>query len=181
MKKRKIAASVLAFAIALANAAGALAYTRAEENGENTLYSEVSERMREDERRAGDNEERLRGEEKPEEDSAELLDYEILTEGDYEYTVKDDGTAEITQYSGTAEKLTIPSTLGGNKVTSIGEGAFEECIELTNVAIPEWVTSIGPGAFYNCYCLSDVEIPDGVTYIGREAFTGTEIYNNNSR
>lgn len=36
------------------------------------------------------------------------------------------------------------------KVTSIGDGAFENCSELTEITIPESVTSIGKVAFRNC-------------------------------
>ena len=46
--------------------------------------------------------------------------------------------------------ITIPSTLGGMPVTSIGDGAFYHCAGLTSVMIPEGVTSIGEYAFSHC-------------------------------
>ena len=46
--------------------------------------------------------------------------------------------------------LSIPATLGGKPVTSIGEYAFYDCIGLKSVTIPDSVTSIGDYAF--CYC-----------------------------
>ena len=49
------------------------------------------------------------------------------TSGDYTYEVLDDGTVEITGYTGTASSISIPGTIGGKKVTSIGEGAFWAC------------------------------------------------------
>jgi len=68
--------------------------------------------------------------------------------------------------------LTIPSTLGGKPVTSIGDGAFEGCRGLTSVTIPSSVTSIGRWAFSGCSGLTSVTIPDGVTSIGGDAFRG---------
>ena len=45
-------------------------------------------------------------------------------------------------------------------VTSIGEGAFQNCSGLTSVEIPNSVTSIGNYAFSNCYGLNEVHISD---------------------
>ena len=55
-------------------------------------------------------------------------------------------------------------------VTSIGEGAFRNCSDLTSVTIPNSVTSIGEDAFYECEGLTSVTIGSGVTSIGEEAF-----------
>ena len=68
--------------------------------------------------------------------------------------------------------ITIPSTLGGYPVTSIGDEAFRDCSGLTSVTIPEGVTSIGVGAFYNCTSLTTVTIPSSMTSIGWSAFQG---------
>ncbi len=37
------------------------------------------------------------------------------TSGDYTYEVLDDGTVEITGYTGTASSISIPGTIGGKK------------------------------------------------------------------
>ncbi len=68
--------------------------------------------------------------------------------------------------------VTIPATLGGKPVTSIGDWAFAECSGLTSVTIPDSVTSIGSDAFYGCSGLTSVTIPDSVTSIGSSAFRG---------
>ena len=60
----------------------------------------------------------------------------------------------------------------GNSVTSIGEGAFWGCSDLTSVVIPNSVTSIGDYAFWHCSSLTSVVIPNSVTSIGKSAFFG---------
>ena len=92
------------------------------------------------------------------------------TLGDYEYTVLEDGTVEITGYIGSDTEIVIPSEIEGKSVTSIGWYAFYGCTGLTSVTIPDSVTSIGDSAFEDCTGLISITIPDGVTSIGDSAF-----------
>jgi hypothetical protein len=62
-----------------------------------------------------------------------------------------------------------------NSVTIIGEFAFENCANLTNVTIGTSVTSIEDYAFGGCSSLSNVTIPNGVTNIGIVAFGRTSL------
>ena len=86
--------------------------------------------------------------------------------GDYSYKVLDNGTVEISRYTGNATVVNIPSRINGRRVTSIGEGAFCYCRSLTSITIPDSVTSIGDMAFGHCYNLISIAIPDSVTSIG---------------
>ena len=55
-------------------------------------------------------------------------------------------------------------------VTSIGNGAFAGCTNLTSVTIPDSVKSICKEAFFGCSALTSVMIGNGVTSIGNYAF-----------
>ena len=92
-------------------------------------------------------------------------------DGDYTYTVTAD-EAQITGYTGVGGVVTIPSTLAGVPVTSIGNNAFFQCTGLTSISIPQGVTSICIGAFTGCSRLTSISIPQGVTSIGLLAFDG---------
>ena len=92
------------------------------------------------------------------------------TSGDFEYWILDDGTTEITGYTGTDTELTIPSKIDGKPLTSIGDYAFAYCDSLTSVTILDSVTSIGNRAFFGCEKLTSITIPDSVTSIGELAF-----------
>ena len=101
----------------------------------------------------------------------------------YNITSSTDLTVEVTykgydsssygEYSG---YITIPSTVfySGEQysVTYIGGFAFNQCVSLTSVTIPESVISIGDYAFYACWDLTSITIPEGVTSIGDYAFSG---------
>ena len=74
-----------------------------------------------------------------------------------------------TKYTG-SDELTIPEKLGSEVVTTISEGCFAYCEELTTIHIPETVTHIEEGSFYGCTSLRGIKIPDSVVSIGGAAF-----------
>ena len=76
---------------------------------------------------------------------------------------------ELIKYRGNDENVIIP-----DRVTKIGEYAFEECKKLVSVIIPHSVKEIELGAFFNCTRLESAIIPDSVTSIGDFAFSYCE-------
>jgi len=55
-------------------------------------------------------------------------------------------------------------------VTSIGNSAFYNCSELSNIIIPDNITSIGDSAFSYCYHLTTVSFGKGISSISNSAF-----------
>ena len=90
-----------------------------------------------------------------------------LDEGKFQYLVysnclTDSVTAALTDYAGEETEITVPAyTEEGIPVTSIDEGAFADCTNLTKLEIPAEVTSISENAFigtaedFTIYCYSD--------------------------
>lgn len=72
----------------------------------------------------------------------------------------------------TRDKITIPSKLGGYRVTGVGDAAFRDCSGLTSVKIPEGVTKILDYGFESCGALASVTVPSTLTSIGKDAFAG---------
>lgn len=111
---------------------------------------------------------------------------------DFTYTVKE-GEVRLNSYIGDAEYVEIPAEIGGNPVTSLGDGVFYET-SVRHVVFPETVRSIGrdtfggcnqlvyvvmpplevlpQGTFESCFRLIDPDLSCGVKKIGDLAFWG---------
>ncbi len=83
--------------------------------------------------------------------------------------IPDDGSVAVIGerafYGSGLKNIIIPSS-----VKTIGNYAFEACLDLINVVISDGVTSIGACAFDSCRSLTNIVIPNGVTSIGNSAF-----------
>ncbi len=91
---------------------------------------------------------------------------------DWEYYVWGDGASIDRVPQSVKGPVSIPSSLGGYKVTEIDWGAFEDCTGIKSVTVPQGVTLIDNNAFRNCTGLASVVIPGTVTVIGWSAFEG---------
>jgi len=69
-----------------------------------------------------------------------------------------------------SEKITAAAIQTG--ITSIGENAFAECLNLASVTMADTVENIGSSAFRFCPALEAIEIGSGVKNIGEYAFSG---------
>lgn len=89
---------------------------------------------------------------------------------DFLYVIYDDGTVEITKYTGEDTDVTIPSVLDGYPVGRIGNAAFENCTTIVNITMWPNPISIGKAAFKGCSSLVDFSIPSSVTEISESVF-----------
>lgn len=101
--------------------------------------------------------------------SCDALTSIIVEEGNTVYDSRDNCNAVIRTATNAlmagCQNTTIPNT-----VTLIGDYAFYECTNLTNIDIPNSVTSIGMSAFQYCTGLTRIDIPNSVTTISPYAF-----------
>jgi len=99
---------------------------------------------------------------------AALLALPAVVQAQFNYTTNN-GTITITGYTGSGGAVTIPATINGLPVTSIGYDAFYEHSYLTSVTMPDSVTNIGDWAFADT-SLTNVAIGNSITLIGDWAF-----------
>src|SRR5438477_440342 len=74
---------------------------------------------------------------------AALLGAATLVQAQFDYTNNGNGTCTITGYTGPDGAVTIPNSINGLSVVSIGFEAFSFKRIVTSVTIPGTVTNIG--------------------------------------
>ena len=96
---------------------------------------------------------------------------EAAIENGFEYTVDPQtNEATIKEYKGSATNLQIPTSLGGHRVTTIGQRAFAG-ESLTKLVVPSCVKEIEMYAFDRCTSMTDLTI-QGNTKLRKMAFYG---------
>ena len=78
----------------------------------------------------------------------------------------------ITEYTGTAEEVILPQTIGDVTISDMENALFKGHTEIKSVIIPEGYEVISREAFKDCTSLERVEIASSVTYISTYAFEG---------
>ncbi len=95
---------------------------------------------------------------------------------DFSYNIGDNGNATITAYNGTDSNLTIPSTIDGHNVVTIGSHAFDESRNSTNghtiknLVISEGIERIELLAFGKCTNLETVKLPESLVFLDAQTF-----------
>ena len=97
---------------------------------------------------------------------------------DFEYIIQN-GNTTIKKYKKNLNtgEVTVPSSIQGCPVTTIGEGAFSNCW-CKSVSLPYSLIIIGNSAFSNCKNLQQINIPINLTKIGDSAFFNCKKLNN---
>ena len=57
-------------------------------------------------------------------------------------------------------------------ITTIGDGAFRNCVNITELALPDSLTSLGAGALEGCTGISELTLPDSLSSLGAGALKG---------
>ena len=94
----------------------------------------------------------------------------VSSDGDFKYSVNDDGSVCIVKYVGEATNVQIPEKTDGKPVTSLGDFVFSGNRTVTGIIVPGSVKSIGNGVFGNCGSLRQIVLQEGITAISYEAF-----------
>ena len=99
-------------------------------------------------------------------------DFSIIKQGenaDYENLISD-GECFISEYTGDAPIVIVPSEIDGCKVVGIGQSAFLSK-EMTAVKLPDTVKTIEKDAFNLCSSLSIITGLDNVESLGSNCFS----------
>ena len=83
----------------------------------------------------------------------------------------ENGVFYVGKHAVSSDKTLVPSDLKIKEGTvSISVDAFDKCVNISTVHIPNTVKYIGHSAFLGCEELKSAYIPESVTYIGNAAF-----------
>ncbi len=91
--------------------------------------------------------------------------YGLTTSGLYTYRNLEDGTIEITAYSGSEKNVIVPATIDGYKVTSVRVHAFIDNSKIESVTFSEGLEIVDSYVFVNCTNLTTVTFPSTVIKI----------------
>lgn len=74
------------------------------------------------------------------------------------------------------EVLKIPGEINGIRINCIAKRAFENETKIVKIILPESIREIGESAFADCINLSEIQIPSEYVSIGNNAFKNTAFY-----
>ncbi len=79
---------------------------------------------------------------------------------------------KITKGFGLSGQVVVPKYIGGKLVTSIGDNAFENCIDITEITLSSSVDSLGKAAFKGCTSLVRINGTFNLSIIEESTFEG---------
>ena len=68
------------------------------------------------------------------------------------------------------DNTTLKTVIIGDKVSSIGSGAFSGCVSLANINLPNSVSYIDSGAFNGCINLTSIDLPTNLYMLNYGVF-----------
>lgn len=88
-----------------------------------------------------------------------------IVSGDFEFKTYSDGTAEVTNYTGSAELIEVPSSVEGYTVTTITKLGIAPSFTAKTVSIPATITKVesdeNMASFYNYNTLENFIVDEG--------------------
>ena len=105
-----------------------------------------------------------------------IEDENVITDGTFNYELKDDGTYEIVKYKVTEGQgliVELPAEYDGKAVTSVGKEAFKDSTCIGKIIVPAGYTTFKEGAFAGVKSLKSMLIPETVTVIEKDCFNRT--------
>lgn len=90
--------------------------------------------------------------------SGEIVKRSSFTSGDFGYDL-DNGNAVITEYRGAGGDVTVPESIDGHPVNSIGRQAFRGCENVRSVTLPDCIETINSEAFAFCTNMTSIRLP----------------------
>lgn len=79
-------------------------------------------------------------------------------------------TGAVVGCDDTVTAAVIPAKIAGVTVTTIGDSAFADCGQLTEVVLPDTLTFIDECAFIRCTALKEIALPDSLHTLSYAAF-----------
>ena len=105
--------------------------------------------------------------------SAQEIELNKKTEGDYEYVkVDNDSAIQLVKYIGSETEVKIPSRINSLSVISVGAGCFEGNATIESVKFNSEITSVGDAAFKDCTALKEIKSTESITELGASVFEG---------
>lgn len=104
-------------------------------------------------------------------DAIDISLFEILDLGGssgYSVRVRSNAKDEITG------AVTLPARYGGDEIERIESSGFADCINITEVIVPDTVDYIYNNAFNGCTSLKKVVLPEGLLQLSYDVFTDCE-------